>query len=83
VLRKASILQSQIENFFRYIKTKKGLIEMEKNSGDIFKSIEVDSISGDYYIKIPEQIMNELSWYEDTEIFFKVEGDEIVLSERK
>ena len=56
---------------------------MEKNSGDIFKSIEVDSISGDYYIKIPEQIMNELSWYEDTEIFFKMEGDEIVLSERK
>ena len=58
-------------------------MKMKKNSGDIFESIEVDSISGDYHIKIPEQIMNELSWYEDTEISFKVEGDEIVLSERK
>ena len=61
---------------------KKGLKEMKQNSGDIFETIEVDPISGDYYIKIPEQIMNELSWYEDTEIFIKVEGDEVVLSER-
>jgi hypothetical protein len=26
--------------------------------------------------------MNELSWYEDTEISFKIEGDEVVLTER-
>ena len=56
---------------------------MKKNSGDIFESIEVDPISGEYYITIPEQIMNELSWYEDTEISFKIEGDEVVLTERE
>jgi hypothetical protein len=83
VLRKASIYLSYYKNFFPYIKTKTGLEEMKKNSGDIFESIEVDPISGEYYITIPEQIMNELSWYEDTEISFKIEGDEVVLTERE
>ncbi|MEY3470017.1 MAG: hypothetical protein RLZZ575_477 [Actinomycetota bacterium] len=54
---------------------------MKKNSGEIFESIEVDPISGDYYIKIPEQIMNELEWYEDTKIKFSIEGKEVILSE--
>jgi hypothetical protein len=56
---------------------------MKKNSGDIFESIEVDPISGDYYIKISEQIMNELEWYEDTQINLSIEGNEVILSERK
>lgn len=55
---------------------------MKKNSGDIFESIEVDPITGSYYIKIPEQIMNDLSWYEDTQISFNLEGNEVILSER-
>lgn len=55
---------------------------MKKNSGNIFKPIEVDPITGEYYIKIPEQIINEMSWYEDMEINFALEGDELVLSEK-
>jgi bifunctional DNA-binding transcriptional regulator/antitoxin component of YhaV-PrlF toxin-antitoxin module len=54
---------------------------MKKNSGDIFESIEIDPISGQYYITIPEQIMNELEWYEDTRIKFSVEGGEVILTE--
>ena len=54
---------------------------MKKNRGDIFESIEVDPISGDYYITIPEQIMNDLEWYEDTKIKFSIEGNEVILSE--
>jgi hypothetical protein len=64
-------------------KNEKGLLEMKKNSGDIFEPIEVDPISGDYFIKIPEQIMNELSWYEDTQICFTLDGDDVILSERE
>jgi hypothetical protein len=56
---------------------------MKKNSGDIFESIQVDPITGEYFITIPEQIMNDLSWYEDTEIRFSIEGDEVILSERE
>jgi hypothetical protein len=55
---------------------------MKKNSGEIFESVQVDPISGDYYLIIPESIANELSWYEDTEISFKVEGNDVILTER-
>ena len=56
---------------------------MIKNSGEIFESVQVDPITGDYYIIIPESIANELSWYEDTEISFKVEGNDVILTERE
>ena len=53
---------------------------MKKNSDNI-RAISVDPITGEYYGIIPEWIANELSWYEDTEIKFDLEGDEVVLSE--
>ena len=56
--------------------------DMKKNSGEIFDSIQVDPITGKYFIIVPEQIMNELSWYEDTEIKIRLEGDEIVIAEK-
>jgi hypothetical protein len=56
--------------------------KMKKNSGKIFESVQVDPISGDYYLIIPESVANELSWYEDTEIGFKIEGNEVILAER-
>lgn len=56
---------------------------MEKNFRKIFESIEVDPISGNYYLVIPEKIINELSWYEDTKIEFSVEGDEVILKESR
>ena len=56
---------------------------MKKNSGEIFESVQVDPITGEYYIIIPEIVVNELSWYEDTEIQFKIEGDEVILTERE
>ena len=55
---------------------------MKKNPGEIFESVQVDPITGDYYLIIPESIANELSWYEDTEISFKVEGNDVILTER-
>lgn len=54
---------------------------MKKNSGDNIQSLQVDPITGEYYVIIPEWIANELSWYEDTEIHFNLEGNEVVLSE--
>ena len=54
---------------------------MKKNSGDIFAPIEIDPISGQYFITIPEQIMNDLEWYEDTKIKFTLDGNEVILSE--
>ena len=55
---------------------------MKKNSGEIFDLIQVDPITGEYFIVVPEQIINDLSWYEDTEVKIRLEGDEIVIAER-
>jgi hypothetical protein len=55
---------------------------MKKNPGEIFETVQVDPITGEYYVIIPESVANELSWYEDTEISFKIEGDEVILTER-
>jgi hypothetical protein len=56
---------------------------MQKKFGEIFESLQVDPITGQYYLTIPESIISELSWYEDSEISFKIEGNEVVLSERE
>lgn len=56
---------------------------MIKNSGGNINPVQVDPVSGEYYVIIPEWIINELSWYEDTEIKFIVEGEEVILSENK
>ena len=54
---------------------------MKKNFEEIFESIQVDPITGQYFLVIPEQIMNELSWYEDTEVKFLFDGKDVILSE--
>jgi len=56
---------------------------MKKNSGENFRPLEIDPISGEYYVIIPEWIVNELSWYEDTEIQFTIDGKEIILTEKE
>lgn len=56
---------------------------MKKNSSENFSPLEVDPISGEYYVRIPEWIVNELSWYEDTEIEFTIDGKEIILAEKE
>jgi len=54
---------------------------MRKKSGEEKRPVEVDPITGEYSIKLPEWMVNELSWYEDTEITFNLEGSELILSE--
>jgi hypothetical protein len=55
---------------------------MKKNFGENFEVLKVDSITGEYYITIPESIINELFWYEDTEVSIKLEGTELIISEK-
>ena len=56
---------------------------MKKNSGKNFQPLQVDPISGEYYLVIPEWAVNELSWYEDTEIEINVEGSDLILTEKE
>jgi hypothetical protein len=56
---------------------------MKKKFGEEIKSVEIDPITGDYHLVIPEWIINEVSWYEETQIKFTIEGNEIILREYK
>ena len=39
-------------------------------------------MTGEYFLVVPEWVINELSWYEDTEVGFAVEGNEVLLREK-
>lgn len=56
---------------------------MEKNFSKKFSTVEVDPITGEYYITIPEWIINEMGWYEGTELEWVVDCGELVLREVK
>jgi len=54
---------------------------MQKNPGENFTTVEVDSVTGEYVIKVPEWIISEYGWYEGTEINMEVDGDAIVITD--
>jgi hypothetical protein len=64
-----------------YIISKRVYNDMEKNPDKNFTTVEVDPASDEYCVKIPEWIINEMGWYEGTEIQWIVDGDEIYLRE--
>ena len=54
---------------------------MQKNPGENFTTVGVDSVTGEYVIKVPEWIISEYGWYEGTEINMEVDGDAIVITD--
>ena len=54
---------------------------MEKNPDKNFTVVEVDPATDEYCVKIPEWIINDMGWYEGTELEWNVEGNEIILKE--
>ena len=55
---------------------------MKKNSGDKFVPVQVDPITGEYFINIPEELINELEWYEDTEVRICLDGNDLIITEQ-
>jgi len=53
---------------------------MQKNSGPIISVVEVDPIDGSYVIKLPESVVNDLGWYDGTEVVISVDGNEIIVT---
>jgi hypothetical protein len=58
-------------------------MKMQKNPEENFRTVEVDPISGEYYITLPEWVVSEFGWYEGTVVNMEVEGDCIVITEVK
>ena len=54
---------------------------MQKNIPDQKRPIEVDTVTGEYLIRLPEWVVNDQGWYEDTEVTFKTDGDELIITE--
>ena len=55
---------------------------MQKNSPENFSPLEVDNVTGEFYVKVPEWVVNDMNWYEDTEVHFKVDGKEVIVTEK-
>ena len=81
VLRKRHKYYINCKIFFRYIKTTTGFHRMEKNYGGYITSIEVDTVTGEYRAIIPEWIINEMGWYEDTNLNWKIDDDDVNITE--
>ena len=58
-------------------------ISMKKNFEEIFSTIEIDQATDRYHITVPEEVMNEFGWYEDTELQWVVDGDELMIQEKE
>ena len=77
----AKQILNTLKKFFRYIKTTTGLHRMQKNSGGFITSIEIDTVTGEYRAIIPEWIINEMDWYEDTNLNWKIDDGEVIIAE--
>ena len=55
---------------------------MKKYPAEIFTTIETDPNTGEYYTIIPEWIMNDMSWYEGTELRFNIDTEEVIITEK-
>ncbi len=57
---------------------------MQKNSAENFSPIEVDPITGNFMIDLPEWMVNDMGWYEGTVLQLDLTSeDEIILTEKK
>ena len=59
----------------------KEIPSMQKNPGQNFTTVEVDPVTGEYVIQVPEWIISEFGWYEGTEVNMEVDGDSILITE--
>jgi len=55
---------------------------MKKNFDSIFSTVEIDPVTDRYNMTIPEEIINELDWYEDLVLKWNIDKGEIMLTEK-
>ena len=56
-----------------------GFKDMQKNPQENLTVVEIDPVSGEHYIVIPEWICDEKGWYEGVEVNIEVESDCIIV----
>ena len=53
---------------------------MKKNLDNIFSTVEIDPVTDQYHITIPEEIIHEFHWYEDLVVKWNVDNGELFLT---
>ena len=79
---KCAISDTKIFPIIYKLKMKTEIHYMKKNPAEIFTTIETDPNTGEYYTIIPEWIMNDMSWYEGTELRFNIDTEEVIITEK-
>jgi len=54
---------------------------MQKNSAENFTTVEIDPVSGEHYVVIPEWICDENGWFEGTEVNIEVDALGIIITD--
>ena len=54
---------------------------MKKNFDSIFSTVEIDPVTDEYKITIPEWLLNDMGWYEGTELQWIQDSDIICIEE--
>ena len=52
---------------------------MQKNPKENFTTVDIDPVSGEYLLTIPQWICDENGWYEGVEVNIEVDGDSIII----
>ena len=54
---------------------------MQKNSAENFTTVEIDPVSCEHYVVIPEWICDEKGWFEGTEVNIEVDALGIIITD--
>ena len=54
---------------------------MQKNPAENFTTVEVDPVTGEHYIIIPEWICDEKGWFEGTEVNIESDALGIIITD--
>ncbi len=56
-------------------------VSMKKISDNIFGTIEIDPVTDEYKLTIPETVINEMGWYEETVVQWSIEDKDVIIRE--
>ena len=56
-------------------------MKMKKNRAENFTTVEVDTVTGEFFVTIPQWILDEKGWYEGTDLNIEVDGDCLIITD--
>jgi len=56
-------------------------MEMKKNRAKNFTTVEIDTVTGEFFFTVPQWILDEKGWYEGTNLNIEVDGDCLIITD--